>query len=118
MKIGIAIAISILAIGLMLCRKYKVESLLYFFLYVELAYEFFGFYHNGSIYYLSNNPESLVFRQVLGYDNIQVRTIPNSKIPNFHQDERGIIGILTNRFFWVLGGHIADKHEFGKCSLS
>ena len=81
---------------------------------IEIAYPIFGFYDNGSMYYLSTNPDSLVSRQILGYNINQVRTILNSKIPNLHEGLAAVIGILANGYFWVLGGDIVKNNTIGK----
>ena len=85
---------------------------------IQYAYQIFGFYDNGSMYYLSTNPDSLVSRQILGYNINHVRTIPNSKIPNLHEGYADVIGILANKYFWVLGGDILKNSTIGKSDFS
>ena len=68
-----------------------------------IQYDYFGFYHNDSIYYLSTNPNSNTIVHRIDTEKLSHREILYTNIPNSHIGAN-VKGIRVGNFFWIIGG--------------
>ena len=87
-------------------KLYKRNNPKYF---IEIPFERFAFYHNGSMFYISCNTDAPISKHYINYEHKAVKNIPNSKIINLHAGTRFSIGFQIKNYFWVLGGRIISS---------
>ena len=68
-----------------------------------IQYDYFGVYHNNSIYYLSTNPNSNTIVHRIDTEKLFHREILYTNIPNSHIGAK-VKGIRVGNFFWIIGG--------------
>ena len=68
-----------------------------------IQYDYFGVYHNNSIYYLSTNPNSNTIVHRIDTEKLFHREILYTNIPNSHIGAN-VKGIRVGNFFWIIGG--------------
>ena len=68
-----------------------------------IQYDYFGVYHNNSIYYLSTNPNSNTIVHRIDTEKLFHREILYTNIPNSHIGAN-VKGIRVGNFFWITGG--------------
>ena len=68
-----------------------------------IQYDYFGVYHNNSIYYLSTNPNSNTIVHRIDTKKLFHREILYTNIPNIHIGAN-VKGIRVGNFFWIIGG--------------
>ena len=68
-----------------------------------IQYDYFGVYHNNSVYYLSTNPNSNTIVHRIDTEKLFHREILYSNIPNSHIGAN-VKGIRVGNFFWIIGG--------------
>ena len=80
-------------------------------------YNYFGVYHDNSIYYLSCNPNIDVTKQTLVSGKMYHRKIMNSKIPNRHISGtvRTVEGLRVGNYFWIMGSE-TDSEDFSNAN--
>ena len=78
-----------------------------------IQYDYFGVYHNNSIYYLSTNPDSNTIVHRIDTEKLFHREILYSNIPNSHIGAN-IKGIRVGNLFWIIGGWETYDYWTGK----
>ena len=71
-------------------------------------YDYFGVYHDKSIFFLPCNPDLLVTK--FDVDENKHSTVPNSLAINHHVGEK-VKGLRVGNYFWIMINRINELHS-------